>query len=179
MKDRKSWSIKGEAILDDLIQLVQLTDDEIQALSACQEQAKSVAAELVEAFYGRLSNHGTSLEFVEGKVDQLKMTLDQWFVQIFSGDYGTSYVQSRLTIGQVHVKIGLPVRYPLAMMDLVMEHGQKVAAQSSDPELAAQAFRKLAALDIAVFNQAYEDTQLGHLTELIGNERLARQILSR
>jgi hypothetical protein len=34
------------------------------------------------------------------------------------------------------------------------------------------------ALDIAVFNQAYEDTQLKHLAEMVGNERLARRLLT-
>lgn len=40
------------------------------------------------------------------------------------------------------------------------------------------AFRKVLALDVAVFNQAYEDNQLQHLSELVGGERLARLLLS-
>jgi hypothetical protein len=44
--------------------------------------------------------------------------------------------------------------------------------------VAASAFRKLATLDIAIFNQAYENTQLAHLAEMVGNERLARRLLT-
>jgi hypothetical protein len=33
-------------------------------------------------------------------------------------------------------------------------------------------------LDIAVFNQAYEDRQLEHLADLVGGERLARRLLT-
>jgi hypothetical protein len=104
--------------------------------------------------------------------------LSDWFAKLFSGEYDADYVNNRLESGKTHVRIGLPVRYPLAMMDLLIEHGEKIAAQSAQPELAASAFRKLAALDIAIFNQAYENTQLDHLSELIGNERLARRLLS-
>lgn len=34
------------------------------------------------------------------------------------------------------------------------------------------------ALDVAIFNQAYEDYQLRHLAELVGGERLARRLLT-
>jgi hypothetical protein len=51
-------------------------------------------------------------------------------------------------------------------------------AKSSDPETAKEAFRKVMSLDIAVFNQAYEDRQLEHLADLVGGERLARRLLT-
>ena len=33
------------------------------------------------------------------------------------------------------------------------------------------------ALDIAAFSQAYEESQLWHLSDIMGNERLARRLL--
>ena len=41
------------------------------------------------------------------------------------------YVAHRLEIGHIHVRIGLPVRYPLSMIDVIMQHGEQVAAESS------------------------------------------------
>jgi len=96
-------------------------------------------------------------------------------MDLFSGKYNGEYAQKRLKIGQVHVHIGLPVRYPLAMIDIVMEYGLMAAAEN---EAAKRAFRKLLALDIAVLNQAYENSQLKHLSETVGNERLARRLLT-
>jgi len=80
--------------------------------------------------------------------------------------------------GRVHVRIGLPVRYPLAMLDVVMKFGEQVARQSTHPEAAVAAFRKVLALDIGIFNQAYENNQLLHLAEMVGGERLARRLLT-
>jgi hypothetical protein len=64
------------------------------------------------------------------------------------------------------------------MMDVILDFGLKVANQSSNPDRAKQAFRKLLALDMAIFNQSYEDVQLKHLAETVGNERLARRLLT-
>lgn len=178
MEDRQSWAIKDEAILDDLVALMNVTAEEKAILGALKNEAQAVGGQMIDAFYERLLTHAPTAEYLEGMVEHLKGTLQNWFLQLFSGEYGPEYVQNRLTIGKTHVRIGLPVRYPLAMMDLLMEHGEKVAAQSAQPELASGAFRKLAALDIAIFNQAYENTQLDHLAEMVGNERLARRLLS-
>ena len=96
--------------------------------------------------------------------------------KIFGGVYDDTYALKRLNIGLIHVRIGLPVRYPLAMLDLIARYGEEVAGQAGAEALTA--FRKVLALDVATFNQAYENNQLQHLADLTGNERLARRLLS-
>jgi len=177
MEDRKSWDIKDEAILDDLIALMGLTDEEKKTMAACKGQAVTGADAMIDDFYARLLNQDLTAEFLEGMVDHLRTTLKNWYIELFSGTYDKNYVNNRLAIGKTHVRIGLPVRYPLAMMDILMEHGEKIA--SSQGDMGVKAFRKLAALDIAIFNQAYENTQLAHLAELVGNERLARRLMQK
>jgi len=175
MEDRKSWLVKDEAVLDDLTTLMQLTDAEKSVLAGYQEQAKGVTDEMMETFYGRLLKHANTAEYLDGKVERVKHALSEWFVQLFSGHYDQTYVQSRLKIGRLHVQIGLPVRYPLAMMDVMLHYGHRITAGNT---VAEDAFSKLLALDIAIFNQAYEDSQLQHLAEMVGNERLARRLLT-
>ena len=111
-------------------------------------------------------------------MDARHAMIAEWFVELFGGTYGQEYVAQRLKIGHVHVEIGLPVRYPLSMIDVIMQHGENVTEQSSDPETAKEAFQKVLSLDIAVFNQAYEDRQLEHLAKMVGGERLARRLLT-
>lgn len=178
MEQRKSWVIKDEAILDELVGLTKMTDEEKQILGQLKESADKNSKEMIDAFYERLTSHENTNEFLDGKLEKMRNTLHQWFVELFEGEYGKEYIKKRLQIGKVHVRIGLPVRYPLAMMDIIMDYGQRIAQGSSNPEAAASAFRKLAALDIAIFNQAYESTQLKHLAKMLGNESLARRILT-
>ena len=131
MEDRQSWHIKEEAILDDLIALMDLSSDEKAILAALKPQAEAVSPHLADAFYSRLQAHAPTAEYITERIEDRKMTLKNWGLQQIEGDYGNDYVQSRLKIGWVHVRIGLPVRYPLAMMDVIIHLGKEVARQSA------------------------------------------------
>ncbi|NTV62257.1 MAG: Globin-coupled histidine kinase [Oscillochloris sp.] len=177
--DRSSWQIKDEATLTELIALMNLSTAEIAVLKDLQDAARTAAPDMTKAFYERLFAHEATAEYLQDvSMERLYGMVQEWFSQLFSGVYDAAYAQRRLTIGHVHVKIGLPVRYPLAMLDVVMPFGEALTATHADPALAGQAFRKVLALDVAIFNQAYEDNQLKHLAELVGGERLARRLLT-
>lgn len=176
--ERSSWSVKEEDIADELSALMGVSDADVDHLTALHDAAREQARPMTDEFYDRLLDHENTKEYFEGKsMDRLHSMIGDWFVELFSGEYGTEYVKDRLKIGHIHVKIGLPVRYPLAMMDVVRKHGEVVTKQSDNPEAAKNAFNKVMALDVAIFYQAYEDNQLKHLSELVGGERLARRLL--
>lgn len=177
--DRASWQIKNEAALIELITLMNLSPTEAALLAPLQSEAKRLAPGFSDAFYGRLQAHGPTAEYLAGSaMGRLHGTVQDWFCELFCGTYDEGYAARRLRIGEIHVRIGLPVRYPLAMLDVVMPFGEQVARTSPQPEAAVTAFRKILALDVAVFNQSYEDEQLKHLAELVGGERLARRLLT-
>lgn len=175
---RTSWAVSDRDVAAELSALMSLTDDESRLLSALHDTATSAAVEMADAFYTRLTAHDNTAEYFDGHdMSRLHGTIAKWFTNLFSGTYDDAYVAQRLRIGEVHVHIGLPVRYPLAMLDVVSEHGDAVAATSDTPEAAQRAFRKVLALDVAIFNHAYESNQLQHLSDLVGGERLARRLL--
>lgn len=179
LQDRTSWTVKDTALLPELVALIGITHDEAALLRAHSEQARQAGPELITLFYGRLFGHGATAEYLHGvAMERLHSMVADWFVELFSGQYDEAYVQRRLAIGHIHVRIGLPVRYPLAMLDLVLTFGRRIVQQSDQPEQALAAFEKIISLDVALFNQAYEDHQLNHLARLVGNERLARRLLT-
>lgn len=173
--DRKSWSIKEAEIMRELRGILDLTAEECALLRSLEPGAREAAPRLVAEFYERLLAHEPTREFIVDK-ERLGNTLANWFTELFCGNYDDAYALKRLSIGNVHVRIGLPIRYPLAMMDVIANHGERLA--SVNGEAAIKAFRKVLALDVATFNQAYENNQLHHLAELTGSERLARRLLS-
>ena len=175
---RSSWDVKQEDIHAELAEMMALSDAEKSLLVDLQGTAEAQADALTDDFYDRLLSHENTAEYFEGEdMDERHAMIADWFVELFNGSYDADYVEQRLKIGHIHVRIGLPVRYPLSMIDVIMQHGEKVVAGSDDPEKAKEAFQKVMSLDIAVFNQAYEDRQLEHLAELVGGERLARRLL--
>lgn len=177
--DRGSWQIKDEAILTELIQLMDLSAAEGALLKGLYGEAKEYGPQMTKTFYDRLFAHQNTAEYLQGvSMDRLHGMVQEWFAGLFCGEYDEAYARRRMVIGQIHVKIGLPVRYPLAMLDVVMPYGELIVKKAADPAAAATAFRKVLALDVAIFNQAYEDNQLRHLSELVGGERLARRLLT-
>lgn len=178
-QDRTSWQIKDEATLTELVKLMNLTPAEADLLKGLEGEAREQGPALTKQFYDRLFAHPQTAEYLQGvSMDRLHGMVQEWFAGIFSGSYDEEYARRRLVIGQIHVKIGLPVRYPLAMLDVVMPFGEAIARGSAQPDTTVAAFRKVLALDVAIFNQAYEDNQLRHLAELVGGERLARRLLT-
>ncbi|PEN11414.1 Globin-coupled histidine kinase [Longibacter salinarum] len=178
-QERKSWSVKQKNIHAELADLMNLSDTDKELLSNLQSEAEEQTNALTDDFYERLLAHENTKEYLEGEdMDDRHAMIADWFVDLFSGSYDEEYVAHRLNIGHIHVRIGLPVRYPLSMIDVISRHGENVVAKSSDPEQAKRAFQKALSLDIAVFNQAYEDRQLKHLADLVGGERLARRLLT-
>ncbi|MCP1643650.1 hypothetical protein J2T41_003278 [Pseudomonas citronellolis] len=173
--DRLSWATKDAAIVHELIALLNLSDKECALLAGLAEQAKAISPALIEDFYQRLLSQEATREFITDQ-KRLGESLATWFCELFGGVYDDTYALKRLNIGLIHVRIGLPVRYPLAMLDLIAHYGEEVAGQAGAEALTA--FRKVLALDVATFNQAYENNQLQHLADLTGNERLARRLLS-
>jgi hypothetical protein len=178
-QERKSWKVKGDDILHELVALMDLSVEEKAALGALSGAAREAAPAMTRMFYDRLFKHENTTEYFQGvSMDRLHSMVADWFVELFNGTYDEEYAKKRLGIGKIHVKIGLPVRYPLAMLDVVMPFGEQIVAKSAQPAVAATAFRKVLSLDVAIFNQAYEDNQLDHLAELVGGERLARLLLA-
>ncbi|PDW03715.1 protoglobin domain-containing protein [Candidatus Viridilinea mediisalina] len=178
-QDRTSWQIKDEAALDELILLMGLRAEDGATLKALAPKAEAYGPTLTKTFYDRLFAHANTAEYLQGvDMQRLHSMVQTWFMGMFAGVYDRDYARQRLHIGEVHVKVGLPVRYPLAMIDVVMSFGDQIANESSEPAVALAAFQKVLSLDIAIFNQAYEDHQLRHLAELVGGERLARRLLT-
>ncbi len=173
---RQSWQITGPEIVAELTQWLQLSPAECQLLAGLQEPARAASRAFAEDFVGRVASSPVTMEYAAPyPIEALTQTLADWFVALFSGVYDRDYARARIRIGQVHVRLGLPVRYPIAMFDLVSRHGEKVA-QAAGPA-GVDAFRKVLSLDIAAFTQAYEEQQLWHLSDMMGNERLARRLL--
>jgi hypothetical protein len=178
-QERASWQVKDTTMLADLTTLMRISPAETSLLNDLADTARSVAPRLTKLFYDRLFAYDYTAEYLHNvNISRLHTMVADWFIELFQEPHDEAYVRRRMAIGQMHVRIGLPVRYPLAMLDLVIEFGEDVTQHSPHPADSLRAFRKALALDIAIFNQAYEHAQLHHLTELVGHEQLARRLLT-
>ncbi|WP_174581589.1 protoglobin domain-containing protein [Candidatus Methylacidithermus pantelleriae] len=178
MEDPKSWSVKDQELVKELVDFLGINEDDRQFLRQLHGIAATYSKPMVEEFSSRILQHPNTREYYE-KIDvpSLQEKITGWFQDLFLGEYGAEYAEKAMRIGKAHVRIGLPLRYPLAMWDLLVKYGEQVVAHSPKPKEAFRAFHKVLALSIALFIQAYEDSQLAHLSQFLGSERLVRRLL--
>lgn len=131
---------------------------------------------ITDAFYETLGRNPDTAKFLEGRVDQLKRTHRQWMSELFAGEYGEGYFESRLRIGLAHVRIGLSAYWVEAVMSVIRSEGLKAMAQEiSDPnELAdkAASLARICDLDLAIINLSYGEDRLDRLSEFTGMKRV-------
>ena len=141
-------------------ELLKFSADDVAALVACQ----GLVAERVEAIVGQFyEDQGRDPEFTRliGDADtfrRLKVTMRQYVLDLFGGDYGMHYVNARLRIGKVHERIGVPPKLYLsstaALEDLIDANlfGDRADGQNLR---AMRALRKLMNFDTQLVLDTY------------------------
>jgi len=122
---------------------------------------------ITEAFYDRVLEHQEShaaLTRGEKQVGQLRLTLERWLQELFSGPWDQGYLQRRGRIGRVHVQIGLPQHFMVVGMNLVrLQLGQRLLEVVPDAQRAhpmRRAIDRILDLDLALMLHTYrEDLQ--------------------
>lgn len=130
---------------------------------------------MTDAFYETLQRFPETLKIIDGRVDALKRTHIRWMGELFAGDYGQSYFDSRYKIGMVHVKVGIDPYFVEAVMDVLRTAG--LAAIFTEVEdrgqavAGAQSLLKVLDLDLLVINLAYGEERMTRLAGFTGFSR--------
>lgn len=119
---------------------------------------------LLEDFYVTVRTEAEAARVITGgpaQVERLKVTLREWLVELFSGQYDADYLARRWRVGWRHVEIGLdPVFANVALARL--RHGLIAAIctnwDSAPEDLAAflGALNKALDLDMTMIEDAYQ-----------------------
>jgi diguanylate cyclase (GGDEF)-like protein len=119
---------------------------------------------------------------------RIRQLMARHLASLFSGRYDSGYASSRLTIGFVHRRIGLPARYFLAALHhLHVDLREAVAARVADAaaaRLALGALERLLLLDESLIFDAYEhrlaaEARREHARALRYASSLERQVAER
>jgi len=77
--------------------------------------------EVTESFYEKLMAIPEARAFLEGRVDRLKKTHLTWLERVFTGPYDESYTAYLYNVGDVHVRVNLPVEFMAVGTALIAE----------------------------------------------------------
>jgi hypothetical protein len=130
---------------------------------------------ITDGFYETLGKFPITAKIIDGQVDRLKATHGHWMSQLFGGDYGQDYFESRMRIGMVHVKINLPPYYVEGVMNYLRAKGLEAILSEVPNEAEASAkytsLLKVLDLDLLIINLAYGEERLDRLVAITGMTR--------
>ena len=117
-------------------------------------------AVLVERFYEEIVHYpGARERLVDGSepAERLREALTTWLHSLFGGTYDAAYVQQRVRIGRVHVRLGLKQRYLCAAMEVIRQELTQavLAAGVPDADARLDSLQKLLALESAIVVESY------------------------
>ncbi|MCY9287616.1 globin-coupled sensor protein [Bacillus haynesii] len=162
--------------------MVDLTDEDLWVLSRLKPLVTEHIETIVTRFYKNLEHENSLMEIIHdhSSVDRLKKTLTIHIQEMFSGVIDEAFLEKRIRIAHVHLRIGLlPKWYLGAFQDLLLSMLTIFENALSDEEYrrSVKAVTKILNIEQQIVLEAFEDehSRLRRLDEESKNE-LHRQI---
>ncbi|MCY8350953.1 globin-coupled sensor protein [Bacillus haynesii] len=162
--------------------MVDLTDEDLWVLSRLKPLVTEHIETIVTRFYQNLEHENSLMEIIHdhSSVDRLKKTLTIHIQEMFSGVIDEAFLEKRIRIAHVHLRIGLLSKWYLgAFQDLLLSMLTIFENALSDEEYrrSVKAVTKILNIEQQIVLEAFEDehSRLRRLDEESKNE-LHRQI---
>lgn len=154
------------------LRMNQITEADRVALRALKPVIERHMTTIVDAFYDHIGQFPDAMAIVTSagsSLDRLKKTNPDYFAELFRGEFGDAYFESRFRIGKVHAVIGLEPQWFYAAMSTYYQviYPILVDAYKFSPsrlKAAMVAFQKAFNLDQALVMEAY--IEFGFVAEL-------------
>lgn len=133
-------------------------------------QIKPHLPAVTEDFYRQLATIPQTASFLEGRIDTLKAAHMRWLESLFSGHYDQAYVEQMYKVGNVHVKVNLPVEFMAGAMTLINNRliGTLVDTYGDDKAQLAKILEAVSAItgmSLLVMQQSYQEASLAEELE--------------
>lgn len=109
--------------IDKQLAMINLTNYDLFVLKNLQPVIKEEIEFIVTTFYTYIKNEPILLEIVNNhsSINRLSQTLQHHIIEMFNGTIDSDYLKKRISIGKVHVKIGLePKWYICAFQNILI-----------------------------------------------------------
>jgi heme-based aerotactic transducer len=98
------------------IQMVQISEEDLAYCKLLQPIVSKNIDLITGYFYENLNNHPDLIAIINrhSSTDRLKMTLRDHIIEMFSGRIDQAFIDKRVRIANMHVRIGLPKKWYMA-----------------------------------------------------------------
>ena len=160
---------------------VNLTDEKIELLHSIRPEIMPHIQTVTDNFYIHLSNIEEANVFISDKIDILKPTHYNWIKNIFESDFSIEYTKLMYRVGDVHVKIDLPVEFMSGAMSIITEELIVVFHQIYGSDMvkikqAQQAITAALGFSLFIMQESYQlsslDKELDKFLQITGMSRI-------
>ncbi len=165
------------ALLPELRSYIGLTDQDCALLARLRATAQPHFRAIADEFYAVIRMHEGAFAVLkdEAQVERLHASLQVWLSELLCGTYDDAYVERRVCIGQVHVRVGLAPRYVIAAMSRIRSALQQLATETyaDDPATHAGtilAIARICDFDLAILLESYQEDLAGRAERVRARE---------
>lgn len=118
MSMKNNFGIKN-AELDVLLDVNHFTQDDVDRLHKLGPMIEPRLSDLTDSFYKQLLGNPIMAVYLEGRVDALKITHEEWMKALFSVHFNDDYIKTLWNIGRVHARLEIPPLFVSASMSFL------------------------------------------------------------
>ncbi|MGB1254793.1 MAG: protoglobin domain-containing protein [Thiolinea sp.] len=108
-----------EALCVDARTFARLNEENIHILHAIGPDIRSKLPEVTEKFYQHLLSIPRVQPYLDGRLEQLRLTHDAWLTELFSARFDAEYAEKIYAVGDVHGKVQLPAEFMAGAMSII------------------------------------------------------------
>jgi hypothetical protein len=125
---------------------------------------------VTDEFYQQLATIPETSSFLEGRIESLKKTHILWMEGLFTGPYDKDFTAQMFKVGDVHVKVKLPVEFMAGAMTLINNRLFTLIVETfgDDKQRCAQviaAVNSVTGFSLLVMQQSYQASSLAEELE--------------
>jgi len=148
------------------------TEEEARLLKQLQPRMEVLADEFIDGFYDYIWGFGKTAQFLKNKdiIANHRKKIKEWFINLFCGKYEMTYFMYIYSIGEIHVRIGLPTHYVNSAFTFVRTFIiQSIEENFENKELhisEVKAVEKILDMNLDVLTSSYREEELSKFLSL-------------
>jgi hypothetical protein len=146
-----------------------LTNEKIELLQSVSSTVQPHVMTITESFYAHLATIPKTKPYLEGRLENLKSTHAAWVAELFTSQYDENYTRKMFTVGDVHVKVKLPVEFMAGAVSIIQAELIRLFSQlyKDDPILADlnEAIIAATSFSLLVMQESFQSSSLAQELE--------------
>ncbi|MEQ1529192.1 MAG: protoglobin domain-containing protein [Methylococcales bacterium] len=125
---------------------------------------------VTDSFYEQLAGIPATEKYLVGRLEHLKASHLKWMTDLFALNVDAQFAEGMYKVGDIHVKVNLPVEFMAGAMTLINTELIKLVVEtmSNDVEKcskALQAINAVTGLALMVMQQSYQESSIAEELE--------------